>query len=249
MDDLSVLTKLSLVFLIVLFLINSDASAQDKSGIDNQNDISILESTGQIYGSDDLLVNGRIYYQKYPLAEGHPYFDTEEWMNGLIFINGRSFPGYEIKYDLEMDEIVLNTRDKKGAFVDIILNHQVIDSLYIGNRFFINTTQFVIDKPVSNFFEVVFNGVPMLLVYHKKEFLKEYNERYPHGRYRDPIQRIFLYTENDLVDVSKKKAFLNYYEPYKKEIKKFMKRNRIIYKKADKQELFRLMEFCSIKCN
>ena len=249
MDVLSVLTKLSSVFLISLFVINTDASAQDKSGTDNQDDISILESTEQIYGSDDLLVNGRIYYQQYPLAEGHPYFDTEEWINGSIFIKGRSFLGYEIKYDLEMDEIVLNTRDKRGAFVDIMLNHQVIDSLYFGNRFFINTAQFLTGKPVSNFFEVVFNGIPVLLVHHKKEFLTEYNERYPHGRYRDPPQRLFLYTGNDLVDISKKKAFLNYYEPYKKEIKKFMKRNRIIYKKADNQELFRLMEFCSNECS
>jgi len=233
------------LILLTLFIIFANVSAQGVSDPNAKSVYEFIDLVEVIYGADDLLVNGRIYYQQFPMAEGHPYFINDEWLTGIIFIKGKTFSGYEIKYDLDMDRIVLNTRDRKGAFVDLILNHPMIDSLYIDEHFFINTSQLNIEKDVSNFFEVVYKGDPMMIIYHKKEFLDDYSERHPYGRYRDPAHKLFLFSDEILIEVSSKNAFLNYYKPYKKEIKRYLNQNKIKYKKANFRQLFGLMEFCN----
>ena len=229
----------------ILLCCNTSLMAQSDTGDKAGPETNLYKATENYYGADDLLVHGKIYYQDFPLAEGHPYFLDKDWLPGIIFIKGKTFSGLEIKYDLDMDRVVLNTRDKKGAFVDLMLNSVVIDSLYIKDHFFISTRIMDASADRVSFLEIVNRNEPMMLIRHEKEFLDDYSDRHPHGWYRDPTRKLFIYSHGALADVTGKGAFLKYFEPQKKNIKQYLKKNKIRYKKASQRQLFDLMEYCS----
>ena len=50
-----------------------------------------MDVVQKAYGPDDLLVYGSLYVPDHPKAEGNPYFQEENWTEGLIVIKGKSF--------------------------------------------------------------------------------------------------------------------------------------------------------------
>ena len=198
----------------------------------------------QVYSTDDLLVNGQIYIPARPRAKGSPYFGGKQFVEGSVQIKGRQFKGVLLKYNLENQRIILRAALESGKYVTILLNSNLIDHFTIDGQYFINAVSFFEDLEVSGFYTLVYEGNFTFLVKYEKTFRAVYDNQTPEGSYTELHSDFFIFEDGKLENITKKKALLNYFPLHKKEIKSFMRKYKIQYKKASVTELNQLMNYC-----
>lgn len=231
-----------LLFIFYLSIYCSMGQEASTGVLRSQEDL--LKYTNEIYGSDDRLINGRIYVPLHSLAEGHPYFQSIDWVFSDLYIKGNSYPGVQVKYDIELDEFILFIRDKFDRKNYIVLNRHYVDSVQIGKFLFVNT-QFLPDFVEDiGYVEMVYRKDFYFVVKYDKDFKKEFSESKPYGEYNQPTNDKYINESGVLTKLNTKKALYSYFEPQKKEVKRFMKKNKIKYKKANSGELFNLIQYC-----
>lgn len=211
---------------------------------DNLTRESLLAQTESYLGTNDLLVNGRLYFSDNSLANGHPFFISHEFLFADIYIKGNEFTNQAIKYDLVKDLIILKAVDKEKQLFPIILNNAFIDSLMInGTRMFINFHQQ--QEPfLSGYYEKIYDGQFSFYIKYSKFFVNEYNTANPFGKYTDQKRKMFLVQEGSAIELNSKKSFLNYFSNDKKEIKRYFKQHKIRYKKINNIQLYNLLAYC-----
>lgn len=200
----------------------------------------------QIYSTDDLLVNGQIYIPTRPRAKGSPYFGGKQFIEGSVQIKGRQFKGVLLRYNLEDQRIILRAAVESEKYVTILLNSNLIDYFTINGQRFINADDFLKDSEVSGFYAQIYEGSFTFLIKYEKTFRAVYDNQTPNGSYTKMKSEYFIFDENKLVMVSKKKVLLDYFSPKKKEIKNFMRQQKIKYKNASVTELNQLMKYCDL---
>ncbi len=185
----------------------------------------------------DLLINGKRYFKEYPNANGNSYFGTDKWSETWISIQSILFSDVEIKLDIVSDKLIF----KLNMGESIELNPQLVDS------FFINSSLFVTNKDLSlkkNYLEKIHMGNFFYYKTHQKEFIKEYNSFSPFGKISDIQTTRFIAKNGSYTKVNSKGEFLNLFKSNKKDIKIFLKKNNINYRRATNDELKKLMVFC-----
>jgi len=227
-------------FFLMYFVVTS--SGQNKT-LEDQEDLK--RYIDQIYGSDDLLINGPIYVPQHGLAAGHPYFEIVDWVYGSLFIKGHIYDDVKLKYNIELDEFILFIKDRQDRKKYIVLNHHFIDSVYMGKYVFVNTDVLPEVEKDLGYAELVYDRNFIFLIKYTRDFKTEYSDSKPYGEYTEQKATHYICESGKLVKISGKKAFLAYFESEKKEIKKYLKKNNIKYKKANSGELYNLLNYCN----
>ena len=264
--------KISIIFLI--FLYGSVLNAQDIITI-NKSEESLIEYTKEIYKTDDLLNNGRIYIPVNRLAKGHPYFNSSDWKIGTIFINDEVYSEKLLKYDIESDNIIINIKLNKEEYLNIELNSHIIDSIYLSNIF---SDNYIPDKKNrenyeliyrlynqnkaylksannhkkwifitygDELYELIYKGKYSLINKYFKEFKNNYSESNHYGSYTNEKSKKYILYDNNIYSVNSKKDFIDFFTKNKEQVSKFIKENKISYNKANNKDLIRLMRFCN----
>jgi len=230
--------------LLFIFIKPLCISAQE-TRVKHQEDLLLLISnTDSILGADDELINGVIYIQENLFASGHPFFLNSEWIKGSITVNGKKHDGLFIKYNINTDELIIRAERKRGGTPVITLNNEFIDNFYLGDRYFVNSMNFEVKGIQTDFVEQLYFGSFAFYVSYSKLFNNDYNNKTPYGSYAKTTASYYLMQNDVITNIASKKALFNYFEPYKKDIKKFMKRNKIKYNKASSSQLYDLMQYC-----
>ncbi len=226
------------LFTFILLAFIANIQAQDLNRIN-----ALKTQTNLIYGSDDKLINGPIYLPEHYNAMGSPFFFSDVWTTDLLFIKGKEYSPEEIKYNIAKDRVVLHAGLNTNDRVMILLNNPVVDSFYIMNHFFINISH-VLNKDTNlGFYELVYRNEYRFLVKHHKEFLKDYSEDMPHGKYTNDITSYYIFSNGILTSIPNQRSLLRFFKPYKKEIRKFIKSKKIKFRKANTIELYTLMDY------
>ncbi|OQX74776.1 MAG: hypothetical protein B6D61_11300 [Bacteroidetes bacterium 4484_249] len=203
----------------------------------------LLNYTEKFYGSDDVVTNGRAYLPDHYDAKGNPYFLFDNPTQCTLIINGKKYEKKEILYNIDSEKLILQTL-VNNAKILLVLNNEFIDSFYLNGRHFINGTKYLPDNKFPGFIEQVYDGNFTLLTNHKKSFISEYKANTPNGFYSKTKSTNYILNNGELKRLPTKKSLFEYFSLYKKEIKNFMSKNRIRYKKADFKQLNTLFEYC-----
>ncbi len=206
----------------------------------------IIEFTEFVYGSDDILLNGQHYTLKNKDAKGHPFFGDGSWSKETLIIKEKVFKDVELKYDVDVDRLILNAKYNENTFIKIELSSDVIDSFNIQRHHFINSRQFLSDPGELAYFEQIYNGNFFFLIKHKKILNNAYYDTPPFGRFSDMQSVYYIYEDGKMKRLISKRSFLEYFKENKKEIRKYMRKNKIRYKKASSEELRALMKYCDV---
>ncbi len=233
------LQKFVFTFLI-LFCLLVFGQAQEVSGEVEE----LYNHTEQIYSTDDLLVNGQIYIPTRTIAKGSPYFGKNKFSEGSVIIKGRQFNEVLLKYNLEDQRLILRAALESGKYVTIVLNSKLVDAFNIGDQEFINADSYFNNSNFSGFYTLVYEGSFVCLVKYKKTFRAVYDTQTPNGSYTEMKSDYFIFENGRLENITKKKALLNHFPIQKKEIKSFIRKHKIQYKKANIFSLHQLMKYC-----
>ncbi len=230
-------------FVLALFPF-SIISAQDQNINFTKSLNEIIDFTEFVYGTDDILVNGQPYAFKIKDVKGHPFYCDENWSKETLVVKGKVFNDVELNYDVEADKLILNTKYNENLFIKIELSYEVIDSFNIQGHHFINSKQLIDNTGEAEYFEQIYNGNFYLLIKHKKILNPAYYDTPPFGRYSDMQSVYHIYKDGKMKRLLSKRSFLEYFKENKKEIIKFMRKNKIKYKKASREQLQVLMKYC-----
>lgn len=202
----------------------------------------ILEIANSAYGPDDRLINGKYYQPKHFYAEGHPYFLTKDWSEASLYIKGILFSHINTKYNIEDDAIIIQHIFKNRISKNILLHNSFVDSLIIGMHIFHNTTNFQTENSIG-IAELIYNGTIKAYYKHTTEFYNKLSENFLNGRYLEPKRKLYLFEKNTFYPIKRKKDFLSHFPEHTKEIKLFLRKNKIRFKKIYDNELYKLVHF------
>ncbi len=244
---LQYLLRGNLLFLLLILL--SLNSYSQKVAVKNP----LMDCLVNYCGSNDIIINGDRYYNMSKGINGTPYLLGDSFKNGTVFIGEKSFTGLKLKYNIVDDELILlhEIGYKKN---EVVLNSEFVDSFYIASKengvyfTFYSYRALNIDKDISNYFRVLYKSRYIFLYKYEKKLYKLYSEINPNGVYGETKRKLFVFSNGGLFLLKRRSSFLNRFKKYKKELKSYMKANRIQLGKSDDEKLIRLFGFLENVC-
>lgn len=204
---------------------------------------SFIDCVESQNGADNLLTNGRPYRSVHLLAEGHPYFLTEEWKPGIVYIGGISFPVNGLKYNLMDHQLILKHELPSGVNQSVALSDLLIDSFYIESNLFVSWDLILSEMKNKGYLEVIFTDQLSFYRLQKKVFESRTNNL-PNGRFSKLKDVFYLLLNDKSYKITQKKELLAHFPNSKIQIKAYMKQNDLKWKKMTKTQLADLLKFC-----
>lgn len=172
-----------------------------------------------------------------------PVVQEKEVFLGEVYIKGNHFSQEYLSYDLEINKLILYKKLKSGTQYDIALSNNIIDSFYLDKHLFISTKNLEGLSNQEGYLEKIFDGKFSFYQAQTIYFLTQFSEKTPYGKFSEPQKNYFVYYNNEWSKVSSFKDFLKLFPEAAKEIKRFAKKEKIRFKKANKNQFTRLLNF------
>ncbi len=193
-----------------------------------------------VTGDDHLILNGKIWRNRYLGVKGNPYFLTGEYTNGDITFNGKVFRNKLFRYDIYNDEVVLWINPSTV----IILNKEMVDDFRLN---YLNTEYHVLNMGadssgvLSGYVNVYYEGPTALYVKYRKEI----EILAVDNKYDLFIQqhRIYIRKNGEVMQVSGKRGLLKLLADRKAELKDYVKQNRLRMAKSDPLSFIPLLQY------
>lgn len=240
-QNMNHLGKLIFAFLF-LFVISNVSRAQTTTQHTLKGIEKLIQQADSAYGSHHELVNGKLYYRANLYALGTPFYLSDDWVDGTVWINGKQYNKVALKYNIETDQLIMRPTIKNGMTMAIVLNSPFVEAFTLKDHLFVNADGFKSEDLKSEFINVVYKGTFEFLATYRVTFVTDYNTKTPYGRYSAISNSYFIYAGEDLVKIPSKKVLLDYFEAYKKEIRKFMKKKKMRFNKANSGQWNGLMK-------
>jgi len=205
---------------------------------------SIIDSTQYIYGPNDLLINGHVYYQPNRMASGTPFLFSPEFYKGKVFTRGASFDVDGLNYNIVSQELIILNVTSEGFKLHIKLSNILVDSFLLNNYLFVVPSLLKISSNYP-YMLVTNKGENYFLIGYNKEFINRFSQSNPYGKFSSTKKSLFMVYDGNLVSINSKKTFLEYFSSAKKEISTFLKKNKTKLSKATPEQLQQLMDFCN----
>jgi len=180
---------------------------------------------------------------------GTPFFYETMKLQGSVVFNCQSYSGLDLFYDLVTDELVLQHKLKNGDCFFVALNKYWVEEFSLFNGYetfrFLKDSDFdyLKNKLPQGFLEIVYDNDLKLLIKYSKELKFEPSRTEHDYRYVYKMNR-YLVKGNKCYQVTKKTGLFLVFPKNRKQIKTFLHKSKINYKKASRSELISLIEYC-----
>ncbi len=232
-----------LTFLLLLF---NHIPGQTQTTSRKNNITGLLEYTASRYEVNDRLIHGFIYSLPDSRIKGHPYYKENEWVRGTVYIGDDSFDEVWLKYDIAIDQVILKARFSNNMFRPIELNSRRVDSFKLHNTLFVNAKHYGLSDAAPHYLEQIIDQNLTFVRRHGKNFISKYDELTPLGQYSQTQSQSFFIEKGDMERIRGRGSFIRHFRPNRrKKIRKFIRNHQISYRKADKQQLQELLQYCN----
>ncbi len=206
---------------------------------------SVRSLADSLYGLNDLLVNGTQYLPSHPRAAGYPFFPDQAFSGGVVFVKGERFEGLRINYDAEGDRLLLDVSASMPWIRYLALNDLLADSFMLDRRVFVHVRTLQALPGGAVYLEKLYEGRFVLLARHQKKFKAEFNQWKPYGEYITYPARLLLLRDGVFQEVARKKQWLDMFPAHRKEVKKFLRKQNINFRKATTGQLKQIAAYCN----
>ena len=194
----------------------------------------------------DQLINGREFNPYYIKAKIKPILFDGKRHSGSLIYEGRRYNNLKLDYDTYSDQIIYSDSSKflNDKLFRIVLNKDPVDGfcLYFADDSLIFRHFRSGDNGQSDisdgFYEVVYDGQSKYIIKHQSvpdvsEGLNVYT--YSMSQY--------IFVGGRFYNVKSSKSFVNLFKKDSDAIRKFMKKNRFRFNKADKYEIASVLRY------
>jgi hypothetical protein len=171
------------------------------------------------------LYNGREYYIYDSPAKEHQFFESEDWEESTLTYDGQEYKGIPMLFDIYKEEVII---DQAGFSGNINLHNEKIASFTLLNHQFIR-----INQPnaglKTGFYDLLYDGKTQFLVKRTKNRQETLSDLRVTIHYY-PKNQYFILKGNMYHPVRSKGSVLKVMEEHKKELKKYLRNNQIIFR-------------------
>lgn len=231
--------KKSRLLLIVLFVF----SYHNSHSQDNQN-LDVYNWFDALIGKENLAINNGSIHKNYdtPLEGKHRYFDSGNFIEGVLNYEGQTYFNTLLKYDIFEDKLIFNP-DKESNYIDINLIYEKVDSFFIYNKKFVKIDSKAIENSKSGYYEEITIGKKLLLyIKHYKESRKIISGDYSvtdFTLYHD----FLIKKDKTLHSINSKNEILKLFPSLKKKINSFYESYKPLENKETKDIFIKKLMF------
>jgi hypothetical protein len=228
------------MILILLFLPLAVSAQQTTSTISGQT----LQHLDPVYGVDQRLVSGPLYNRILPGSVlGNPYFIDEEWKKGSVEFEDAVFENLSLRYDIEVNRIVLQFTSVHGSNMQIALENTAIKSMTIDGRRLVPFPG-KIGTDTTLFCEELAGGKLAYLVLRSKEMAVQNGTGYRGYYYKENVSQ-WLLSDSLLLPFRSKKNIYRLYPEQRQEIRKYLRAEKIYPSRWRMDDREALIRFCN----
>jgi hypothetical protein len=192
-------------------------------------------------GSHLHLYNGTEYVNYDEYIEGYPFFESETVEKGTLVYDGSLYQNVPMLYDVVKDEVII---EHFNNYFKINLIAKKISSFSLLNHPFVRIVADSLPEPgiPTGFYEKLYDGKVKVLARRIKIMEEEivYNQLKKRFVQND---RYYLCKDTVYVQVKGRNAILRVFRDRRKEIRKFIKENKINFKNDPGTALTRITRF------
>jgi hypothetical protein len=224
----------------------SDGEKTEYRAISDKQKKFMYETYYQGVGDIDELINGREYVPYYYRARRKPILLHNIKYTTSLLLNGRRYDSISLQYDTYLDELIYcdSTKVINNRIYQIALNKDPVDGfgLFAGadSLFFRHLDPAA--EPDFNlpegFYEIVYDEISKYIIRHlsvviEKDGIDEY--------FYKPAS--YVMTENGYSRVRSTSGFIKLFGEKSDEIRKFIRNSKINIRKADKQQITKVLKY------
>ena len=214
-------------------------SGSQNIGEENRHDL--LTMIREKYGPDPGLISGIQFYQRYPRVESHPYYDRETFAIGSVSISGRKYEEVLLNYDLYAQQLILEYSGPSRSLGKIILISPHIDEFRLADDHFEKLT---LNDEGPRFYQVIRVEKIACYIHWNKEMVPTSNDLSHTYYFSEPKREYLITYDGDLHHFRSRRAFLRIFSgDLKKKIRRYLRQERILLRKASKEQLAGLIDF------
>lgn len=230
------------IFLLSTFIFSITCiSAQERSQQPIFNQIYLAAE--KEYGIHQELVNGVLFEKKNQDAIGHPYYMDYYSHPGSVVYRGKEYKDLLLKYDIYDQQVQLlyefDTFDCR-----IYLKKEFISEMTIDDKKFIHKS-FDAESDVK-FYQVIGEDLPVQILYYWTKGLTKLDKYIPNKNYifSEDVKNTYLLLNYDLVQYRGNRSFSRIFSSRRKtSIKEYFRKHKLKVKKAEGQEMEKLIFF------
>ncbi len=188
----------------------------------------------------DVLLNGRIWWNRHAKVTGDPFFISDSYLKGTVTFNGQSFGNLDLKYDIYSDELVYMPESHPV----ILLNKEMVDSFKITSGFrdyiFFNAGTTPGSGP-AGYLNLLYDGPTSILVKYAKK-IQPLADQGIFDLFHQEL-KIFLRKDTTIIPVTSRKSLLSLLGDKKKEVREYRKKHRHRISMKEPDSLVPVLEF------
>ena len=186
-------------------------------------------------GGQSHLYNGSAYSEYISQRDEHPYF-IDEWIEGTVTYDGEVHENVPMLYDLSLDRVIV---DNPFSIKKVMLVNDKVAGFTIQGHRFVHLK----DTPLpSRHYELAYDGKIKVYVSHEKALQSRVVDYSIFNEFR-PKRLYYIYKDGRFIKVKGKRATLKVLESKKKELKKFIRDNKLAFRTDRVRDMSRLAQY------
>lgn len=224
---------------ILLFLLFTASGFKHAASANSIEASSVITHQDTVSGNQ-LLYNGRVWKNIYYYVAGDQFLFSPEFAPGSVTMRGKPFGNLMLRYDICSDEIMIIT-----ASDNILqLNKEMVDGFTVSFDNHIHRFIRIDPDSINNregYFDVLYDGNTSLLVKYSKKVTRSNEGK----RFETFVQynQVYILKDGYMNRITGKKDIYNLFGDSKKQVRIFMKNNRIRIVKKTPQSYIRVLEY------
>ncbi|RLD71045.1 MAG: hypothetical protein DRI98_06330 [Bacteroidetes bacterium] len=216
---------------IFLFSVSAFTQAEEKGDSYEKSYLRLQELYEEAANNNRPYINGFLYSETFPGSRGHPFFQSETWYHGNLLVDGRQYSGLAVRYDLYRDQLLYNHIHTTGSYI-IVLNIKLIEEFIIGGHTF--------RKMKEGYYELLSEGKASFFVKWQKRLSDPTSKSM--GEF-SIFNEWYILNNGVFRKVNGKSGLVKALEDHEKEIRRFIRENRILVKTVNEIEIKRIVDY------
>ena len=186
-------------------------------------------------GGQSHLYNGSAYSEYISQEEEDPYF-IDEWIDGSVRYDGELYTNVPILYDLTLDRVII---DNPFSIKKVMLVNEKVAEFTIQDHHFVHLIGTELDEA---HYELAYDGNIKVYVRHKKALQSRVVDYSIFNQFEEKKQ-YYIYKDGKYISVRGKGSMLKVLGDKKKELKKFIRDNKLSFASQKIRDMARLAQY------
>jgi hypothetical protein len=230
-----------LFHILLICILSRHVAAQDANDSTlSENALNAISAYYETLGEESPLYNGSEYLEyAYTLQEGHPFFQSANFISGNINLDGMIFHDVPMLYDIVKDQVIILDFQK---VYKINLPADRIRQFFLLGHLFVRITRDSADQIKTGFYDQLYKGKIALLARREKKVLEKYSNIQIS---KVVISENVYYIRKDGVyhTIRNKSSLLATLKAKKKEVQQYLKTNNIKFKREPERAMIMAVKY------